>query len=55
MRKAVVKTKIPMVEQIGNAAFYGPKIDFIVKSSIGREFAVSTNQIDLYMGERFGW
>ncbi|KKR77040.1 MAG: Threonine-tRNA ligase [Candidatus Levybacteria bacterium GW2011_GWA2_40_8] len=54
MRKAVVKTKIPMVEQIGNAAFYGPKIDFIVKSSIGREFAVSTNQIDLYMGERFG-
>lgn len=54
MREAVKKTNIPMVEQLGNAAFYGPKIDFIVKSSIGREFAVSTNQIDLYMGERFG-
>lgn len=53
MRKAVAKTKIKMVEQIGNAAFYGPKIDFIVKSSIGREFAVSTNQIDLFMGKRF--
>jgi threonyl-tRNA synthetase len=54
MRKAVAKTNIPMVEQVGSAAFYGPKIDFIVHSSIGREFAVSTNQIDLFMGKRFG-
>lgn len=53
MREAVAKTKIKMVEEVGSAAFYGPKIDFIVKSSIGREFAISTNQIDLYMGERF--
>ena len=53
MRKAVAKTEIKMIEQKGSAAFYGPKIDFIVKSSIGREFAVSTNQIDLYMGRRF--
>ncbi len=53
MRKAVAKTNIRMIEQKGSAAFYGPKIDFIVKSSIGREFAVSTNQIDLYMGNRF--
>lgn len=53
MRKAVKKVDIPMVEQVGSAAFYGPKIDFIIKSSIGREFAISTNQIDLFMGERF--
>lgn len=53
MRQAVARTNIPMVETVGTAAFYGPKIDFIVKSSIGREFAVSTNQIDLYMGPRF--
>lgn len=53
MRQAAAKTNIPMVETIGNAAFYGPKIDFIVKSSIGREFAVSTNQIDLFMSKRF--
>jgi len=53
MRKAVGKTNIRMVEQIGNAAFYGPKIDFIIKSSIGREFAISTNQIDLFMAQRF--
>ncbi|MDP1710072.1 MAG: threonine--tRNA ligase [bacterium] len=54
MREAVKKVNIPMVEQIGNAAFYGPKIDFIIKSSVGREFGISTNQIDLFMGERFG-
>ncbi len=54
MRKAVARINIPMVEQVGNAAFYGPKIDFIIHASTGRQFAASTNQIDLYMGERFG-
>lgn len=53
MRQAVSQVDIKMVEEEGSAAFYGPKIDFIVHSSIGREFAVSTNQIDLYMGDRF--
>jgi len=54
MREAVKRVDIPMVEKVGSAAFYGPKIDFIIKTSIGREFAISTNQIDLFMGERFG-
>lgn len=36
------------------AAFYGPKMDFQVYSSIGRQFTASTNQLDLYMGKRFG-
>ena len=54
MREAASKVEIPMVEKVGTAAFYGPKIDFIIKSSIGREFGISTNQIDLFMGERFG-
>lgn len=53
MKEAVKQVDIPMVEKIGNAAFYGPKIDFIIHSKIGREFAISTNQIDLYMGDRF--
>jgi threonyl-tRNA synthetase len=53
MRQAVAKVNIPMVEEEGSAAFYGPKIDFIIHSSIGREFAVSTNQIDLFMGGQF--
>jgi len=54
MRLAVKQVKIPMVTRIGNAAFYGPKIDFIIESTTGREFAISTNQIDLFMGTRFG-
>jgi threonyl-tRNA synthetase len=35
------------------AAFYGPKMDFQVYSSIGRSFSASTNQLDLYMGKKF--
>ncbi len=35
------------------AAFYGPKMDFQIYSSIGRAFTASTNQLDLYMGEKF--
>jgi threonyl-tRNA synthetase len=54
MRVAVAKLDIPVVEDVGSAAFYGPKIDFVIHSSIGREFGISTNQIDLYMGQRFG-
>ena len=53
MREAASKVDIKMVEDIGSAAFYGPKIDFVIRSSIGREFGISTNQIDLYMGKRF--
>ena len=40
MRQAVAQVDIPMVEEIGSAAFYGPKIDFVIHSSIGREFAI---------------
>lgn len=54
LRKAVKRVDIPMVEEQGSAAFYGPKIDFIIHSKTGRQFAVSTNQIDLFMGKRFG-
>ena len=53
MREAAGKVDIKMVEDIGSAAFYGPKIDFVIRSSIGREFGISTNQIDLFMGKRF--
>ncbi len=54
MRQAASKVDIALVEEVGSAAFYGPKIDFIIHSSIGRQFAISTNQIDLFMGDRFG-
>ena len=53
MRQACSKIDIPMVEDVGSAAFYGPKIDFVIRSSVGREFGISTNQIDLFMGKRF--
>src|SRR2546423_674635 len=42
------------VEAPGEAAFYGPKLDVQIKDAIGREFSLSTNQIDFLMPERFG-
>lgn len=41
------------VEAPGEAAFYGPKVDFITKDSIGREWQVATIQLDINMPERF--
>jgi len=38
---------------IGEAAFYGPKLDLIVTDSLGREWQLSTLQIDFFMPERF--
>ncbi|MCZ6557341.1 MAG: threonine--tRNA ligase [SAR324 cluster bacterium] len=37
----------------GEAAFYGPKVDFQIRNVIGREESASTNQLDLVMAERF--
>ncbi len=53
-RQAMDESKIPYVEKVGEAAFYGPKIDFVIKSVVGKEYAISTNQLDLYMAKRFG-
>ncbi|KKR88204.1 MAG: Threonine-tRNA ligase [Candidatus Uhrbacteria bacterium GW2011_GWE2_41_1153] len=39
---------------VGEAAFYGPKIDFIAKDAIGREWQVATIQVDRNMPKRFG-
>lgn len=38
---------------VGEAAFYGPKLDFIVKDAIGREWQLSTIQLDMNLPERF--
>lgn len=40
-------------EAAGEAAFYGPKVDFVTKDSIGRELQVATIQLDMNMPERF--
>ncbi len=53
-RQAIEESGIPHVEDVGGAAHYGPKIDFIIRSAVGKELAASTNQIDLYMPSKFG-
>jgi len=42
-----------VITDIGEAAFYGPKIDFIAKDSLGRTSQVATIQLDMNMPERF--
>lgn len=51
--KAMEKSGVPFKVAHEGAAFYGPKMDFQIFSSIGRSFTASTNQLDLYMGKRF--
>ncbi len=41
------------VEGVGEAAFYGPKLDFITKDSLGRDWQVATIQLDMNLPERF--
>lgn len=53
-REALRASGHPFVEAPGEAAFYGPKLDVQIKDAIGREFSLSTNQIDFLMPERFG-
>jgi len=44
---------VPFTQEPGEAAFYGPKIDFVVKDVIGREWQLGTVQVDYQMGNRF--
>ncbi|MGH3687329.1 MAG: threonine--tRNA ligase [Pseudonocardiaceae bacterium] len=53
-REAMEESQIPFVEEIGGAAHYGPKVDFVIRAVTGKEFAASTNQVDLYTPQRFG-
>jgi threonyl-tRNA synthetase len=43
----------PFTEEPGEAAFYGPKIDFVVKDVLGREWQLGTVQVDYNLPERF--
>ncbi len=54
VREVLIKSGINYVEVPNEAAFYGPKIDVQVWSSIGREFTIATNQVDFAVPERFG-
>ncbi|MDO8499109.1 MAG: threonine--tRNA ligase [bacterium] len=53
LRKLVKENKIEFVEATGEAAFYGPKMDIMAKDSLGREWQISTIQLDLNMPTRF--
>ncbi len=53
VRETMIKHNIPFVEIADEAAFYGPKIDVQVKSAIGREFSLATNQVDFAQPSRF--
>ena len=44
---------VPFSREPGEAAFYGPKIDFVVKDVIGREWQLGTVQVDYNLPERF--
>jgi threonyl-tRNA synthetase len=54
LRESVKSLSIPFTEERGEAAFYGPKIDFVVKDVIGREWQLGTVQVDYNLPERFG-
>ena len=53
VREAMEEGEVPYVEIPGEAAFYGPKVDVQVWSAIGREFTLSTNQVDFAIPKRF--
>jgi threonyl-tRNA synthetase len=54
LKNAVIANNLDYFEQEGEAAFYGPKIDFMATDAIGREHQVATVQLDFVMPERFG-
>lgn len=52
-RQAARTLGVPYTEEPGEAAFYGPKIDFVVRDVIGREWQLGTVQVDFQLPERF--
>ena len=54
VRTVLTESKIPYQEVVDEAAFYWPKIDVQIWSSIGREFSIATNQVDFGVPARFG-
>lgn len=53
LKRAVIANNLTYFEQEGEAAFYGPKIDFMVTDAIGREHQLATVQLDFVQPERF--
>jgi len=53
LRKVAIEKNLDFVEEKGEAAFYGPKLDFKIKDVLGREWQCSTLQFDFNLTERF--
>lgn len=53
LREVLKKNSINFVEKVGEAAFYGPKIDFQVKTSLNKIITMSTIQLDFLLPEKF--
>lgn len=53
LREIAIERKADFFEGIGEAAMYGPKLDFMAKDSLGREHQVATIQLDMNLPERF--
>ena len=51
--EAAAEKGLPTVTEYGEAAFYGPKLDFMVKDALGRKWQLGTIQVDYNLPERF--
>ena len=54
IKQAAIDNGLDYFEQEGEAAFYGPKIDFMAEDALGREHQLATVQLDFVQPERFG-
>jgi len=54
LEEILVENKVEYFKAVGEAAIYGPKMDLISKDSLGREWQLSTIQLDFIMPQRFG-
>ncbi len=53
LRTVLTELKLPFYEAVGEAAFYGPKLDVQIKTAIGHDISLSTCQLDFLLPERF--
>ncbi|MFA6245722.1 MAG: threonine--tRNA ligase [Mucilaginibacter sp.] len=51
--EAAAEKNLPTIVEYGEAAFYGPKLDFMVKDALGRKWQLGTIQVDYNLPERF--
>ncbi len=53
IRRAAAEKGLKTIEELGEAAFYGPKLDFMVKDALGRKWQLGTIQVDYQLPTRF--